>query len=198
MEDIAEELRVAIGRFVRATREGADSLPPIRAEAMGYLSREGPMSIAELAAYRGVRHQSMSRVVGDLEALGFVARAPDPADARAFVITLTPAGESALQADRAARRDWVAAAIEARLTPAEGAMLRAVPALLHRLAGFGDKRRPEGSGDKRGPEGSGEGRKLGSSGDGGKLGSSGDGGRLGGFGDKRTPGDSGDERKGVQ
>jgi DNA-binding MarR family transcriptional regulator len=133
MEDVAEELRAAIGRFVRATRAHAGSLPPMRAEAMGYLSREGPRTVAELAAIRGVRHQSMSRIVGELGGLGFVDRSPNPADARENVVTLTAAGRAALEADRAARRDWVAAAIEARLTPAERAMLRAVPLLLDRL-----------------------------------------------------------------
>ena len=132
-EDIAEELRVAIGRFVRATRAHADTLPPARAGAMGYLSREGPQTIAWLAARHGVRHQSMSRIVGELESLGYVARTANPADARGFVISLTAAGEAALEADRTARRAWVARAIETRLTPAERAVLLGVPALLDRL-----------------------------------------------------------------
>lgn len=132
--DLAEELRQAIGRFVRVIRTGADTLPPTRADALGYLGREGPLTIAALAARRGVKHQSMSRTVSELEALGHVAREPNPADARGFVITLTPAGEAALDTDRRARRDWVAAAIGTRLTPAERQMLRAVPLLLDRLA----------------------------------------------------------------
>jgi hypothetical protein len=49
------------------------------------------------------------------------------------VIGLTPAGEAALDADRAARRAWVATAIEIRLTPIERTILLAVPALLDRL-----------------------------------------------------------------
>lgn len=134
MDDIAEELRQAVGRFVRATRAHADTLPPTRADTMGYLSREGPLTIAQLAARRGVRHQSMSRAVGELEAMGFVRRAVNPGDARGFVLTLTAAGAAALDADRAARRDWVAAAIASRLTPAERLVLAAVPALLDRLA----------------------------------------------------------------
>jgi DNA-binding MarR family transcriptional regulator len=133
-EDIADELLVAIGRFVRATRAHADSLPPARAQAMGYLSREGPQTIAWLAARHGVRHQSMSRIVGELESLGYVTRAANPSDARGFVLSLTAAGEAALDADRAARRSWVATAVETKLTPAERAILRAVPSLLERLA----------------------------------------------------------------
>jgi len=133
-EDIAEELRVAVGRFVRATRAHADTLPPARAAAMGLLGREGPRTIAWLAERHGVRHQSMSRIVGELESLGYVTRVANPSDARGFVIGLTAAGEAALDADRAARRARVATAIETRLTPAERAILQAVPALLDRLA----------------------------------------------------------------
>src|SRR4051794_22727609 len=103
-EDVAEELRVAIGRFVRAARAHADTLPPARAEAMGYLSREGPQTIARLAERHGVRHQSMSRIVGELESLGYVARAATPTDARGFAISLPAAGAAALDAARAARR----------------------------------------------------------------------------------------------
>lgn len=131
--ELAEALRRSIGRLVRAVRSDADTLPPTRAAALGHLSREGPLTIAALAGRRGVRHQSMSRTVAELEALGQVRRDPNPDDARGFVITLTPAGAAALDADRAARRDWLAAAIRARLTPAEQHVLRAVPLLLDRL-----------------------------------------------------------------
>jgi DNA-binding MarR family transcriptional regulator len=64
-----------VGRFVRATRANADVLPPTRAEVLAQLERDGPCSIAELAARRGVRHQTMSRMVADLEQLDLVARA---------------------------------------------------------------------------------------------------------------------------
>ncbi|BCY15248.1 MarR family winged helix-turn-helix transcriptional regulator [Actinoplanes sp. L3-i22] len=134
LPDLAEQLRQAIGRLVRTTRAQADSLPRTHAETLGYLSREGPRTIAELAALRRVTHQSMSRTVGELAALGFVSRTPNPADARGFVITLAPAGGVALDTDRAARREWVAAAIANRLTPEEQRLLAAVPALLDRLA----------------------------------------------------------------
>jgi DNA-binding MarR family transcriptional regulator len=133
-DDLAEQLRQAIGRLVRTTRAHADALPRTHAETLGYLSREGPRTIAELAALRRVKHQSMSRTVGELDSLGFVSRAANPADARGFVITLTPAGAVALDTDRAARREWVAARIAKALTPEEQSLLAAVPALLDRLS----------------------------------------------------------------
>lgn len=133
--DLAERLRQSIGRFVRATRARADSLPPPQAETLGWLSRSGPLTIAALASLRGVRHQSMSRTVGELEELGYVSRAVNPADGRGFVITVAAAGAQALDADRTARREWVAEAIATRLSPDEQRVLSAVPALLDRIAG---------------------------------------------------------------
>ncbi|GAA0442117.1 MarR family transcriptional regulator [Actinoplanes capillaceus] len=133
-EELAERLRQSIGRFVRTTRAGADTLPPTRAEALGVLLREGPQTIAQLAARRGVKHQSMSRTVGELEALGMVGRAASPDDGRAVVITLTEAGTAALESDRVARRRLMADAITTRLSPAEREMLNVVPLLLDRLS----------------------------------------------------------------
>ncbi|MEU8665094.1 MarR family winged helix-turn-helix transcriptional regulator [Actinoplanes philippinensis] len=133
-EELAERLRQAIGRFVRATRAHADTLPPTRSEVLGVLRREGPCTIARLAGRRGVRHQSMSRTVGELELLGLVGREPSPDDGRAVVITLTEAGVAALEADRLARRRVMAEAIATRLSAAEREVLDAVPMLLDRLS----------------------------------------------------------------
>jgi DNA-binding MarR family transcriptional regulator len=132
--DIAEQLRQAIGRLVRTTRAHADTLARTHAETLGYLSREGPRTISELAALRRVKHQSMSRTLGELEALGFVDRASNPADGRGFMIMLTAEGAFALETDRAARRHWVAASIASKLTAEEQRLLAAVPALLDRLS----------------------------------------------------------------
>ncbi|MFI1995243.1 MarR family winged helix-turn-helix transcriptional regulator [Actinoplanes sp. NPDC020271] len=133
-EELAERLRLSIGRLVRGTRTGADTLPRTRSEALGLLLREGPRTIAQLAGHRGVKHQSMSRTVAELEALGLVERQPSPDDGRAFVITLTEAGAAALDADRQARRRLLATAIAERLSPAEREMLAVLPTLLDRLS----------------------------------------------------------------
>jgi DNA-binding MarR family transcriptional regulator len=134
---LAERLRDAIGRFVRMTRDQADTLAPPHASTLGYLDRYGAMSIAQLAKLRGVRHQSMSRTVMELEDAGHVERRPNPDDARGFVIEITEAGRGLLNADRWARGRWVAAAIAAALTDAERARLEAVPEIFDRLTRFG-------------------------------------------------------------
>lgn len=132
--ELAEQLRTAIGRLVRATRAQTDTLPRARAELLGQLDRDGPRTIAQLAAGRNVRHQAMSRAVKDVEALGLVERRPDPNDARAQLIRITAAGAKVLTRDRAARRDLLATAIGERLDDAERRALQQVPRLLAKLS----------------------------------------------------------------
>ncbi|AGL16989.1 MarR family winged helix-turn-helix transcriptional regulator [Actinoplanes sp. N902-109] len=137
-DDLAERLRQAIGRFVRVTRARADTIPAPQAAALAALDRDGPQTIAGLAAGRGVKHQSMSRTLAELAEKGLVSRAPSPGDGRAVLIALTPAGATALEADRQSRRQWVAAAIEAELSAEERRILGAVPDILDRLSATGE------------------------------------------------------------
>jgi DNA-binding MarR family transcriptional regulator len=134
--ELAERLRVSIGHFVRTTRSHADTLSQPHAATLGLLDREGDLSIAALAERRGVRHQSMSRTVTELEQLGHLGRRRNPADGRGFLFALTPSGRLALEADRRARRDWLAQAIGEVLDGEERAVLGGVPELLDRLAAY--------------------------------------------------------------
>ncbi|MER6810025.1 MarR family transcriptional regulator [Spirillospora sp. NPDC000708] len=132
-DQLAERLRTSIGGLVRTARSQADALAPPVAQTLGLLDREGEASIASLAQRRRVRHQSQSRTVKDLESLGYAVRRPDPRDGRGRVIAITPEGRAALDRDRRARRDWLAAAIATALTPDEQDRLAELPALLDRL-----------------------------------------------------------------
>jgi DNA-binding MarR family transcriptional regulator len=139
-EILAERLRESIGRFVRATRTHADSLTGPHSATLGLLSREGDATIATLAQRRGVRHQSASRTVLELQDLGHVRRRPDPADGRAILIALTEAGQRAVDDDRRARRDQIAGAITDTLDADERKRLEALPDLLDKLAAYTEGR----------------------------------------------------------
>ncbi len=87
-------------------------------------------TVAELARRAGVTKQAMGELVDDLEAKGYLRRAPDPQDARAKLIRLTANGGRHV-AD--ARR--IVAAIERDLARRLGARrLRELRALLRSLA----------------------------------------------------------------
>jgi DNA-binding MarR family transcriptional regulator len=113
----------AIGRVQR--RE----LSRTAASVLAALRDGGPQRITGLAAFEAVAQPTMTTLVGRLERDGLVTREPDPADARAVLVSLTPEGLLRLKRIREAR----AAAIEERLRELEPlereALAAAMPAL---------------------------------------------------------------------
>ncbi|MGC5259378.1 MarR family winged helix-turn-helix transcriptional regulator [Gordonia sp. DT218] len=132
--DLAEDLRRAVGGFVRAVRSVTESLPSGYGEVLGALDRDGPQSVATLARKRRVRHQSMRITVRDMEATGLVSRAADPDDARSALVSMTDGGGEALARDRTRRREIVAAAADTDLTPRQREILDQMPEILEIMA----------------------------------------------------------------
>lgn len=83
---------------------------------------DGPRRLGELAQVLDVAPRSITAKVDQAEADGQVRRVPDPADRRATLVELTPAGRDVL-ARVAAERSAGAAERLARLTPGERAEL---------------------------------------------------------------------------
>jgi len=69
---------------------------------------EGPLRITALSGLLEVDLSVASRQVKALEDTGLVQRAPDPADARAALVSATAAGHEALELVRSARREVLA------------------------------------------------------------------------------------------
>ena len=132
LDTLPTELRVALGRLLRRLRS-EHRFPLTQASVLGWLDRDGPLSIGELAALQSVRPQSMSQTVGELETVGLIERRPDERDGRRTQVALTPRGRKALDADRAAREGWLRHEI-VQFTPEEQETLRAAVVLLTRLA----------------------------------------------------------------
>ena len=130
---LAEELRRAIGSFVRVVRDKEEAQTSARSEALGLLDREGKMNVAILAQRRGVTHQTMRLVVGQLEAGRLVERSPDPTDRRSQLVSLTDAGRREVARIRAARASKIGAMIEDTLSSAERTHLRQSILLIERL-----------------------------------------------------------------
>jgi len=76
----------------------------------------GPLTIGALAERLEVTQQAASKSVADLERRGYVAREPDPADARARLVALTERGRSAIEGGRR-HRAAIAAELGERLGP---------------------------------------------------------------------------------
>ena len=97
--------------------------------------------MSALARAESVRPQSMRVTVATLETLGAVSGG-DPTDGRQTLIALTPGFRKALQANRAAKDDWLFRALHAQLSEAEQAELASAVKLLQRLAEFQEPPRP--------------------------------------------------------
>jgi len=76
----------------------------------------------------------MGPLVAALEAAGLVSGAPDPADGRQTILSLTDACRKWIQEGRAARQDWLSRTIQARLSAQEQEDLARAVELLKRLA----------------------------------------------------------------
>ena len=79
------------------------------------LQRDGPATATQLALAENMRPQSMGAIVSALEAAGLVTGAPDPADGRKTILSLTPACIEWVKAGRAAREDWLSRAMHKHL-----------------------------------------------------------------------------------
>lgn len=130
--DDANELRRAIGDSVRAIRR-SETTPEGQIEVLGFLARDGAHSIAALARLRRVRHQTMRTTVADLEAHGLVERAPDPADARGVLVSLTGTGMAMIVESRTRRSARVLAAAQRALTVEEREVLARAAGALDKL-----------------------------------------------------------------
>ncbi|AQZ60756.1 Transcriptional regulator, MarR family [[Actinomadura] parvosata subsp. kistnae] len=122
---------------------GFDGLRVSHGYVFQHLVEDLPRTIGELARKMEVTQQAASKVVAELEGLGYVERVPDPRDARIRRVRLTGRGHAAVGAARRAR-----AAQEERLVARGGRErleeCRAVLAeLLEELSGAGAVRRRE-------------------------------------------------------
>ena len=132
---VANRLRPVLLRIHRYLRGEAHELgvTSTQASLLGAISRSPGIGLGELAVQE---HMSAPTLVGHmdrLEAAGFVERArSNPTDRRRVGLTVTPAGNAALETLRARRTAWLAARLET-LAPQELAAVAAAIEPLGRL-----------------------------------------------------------------
>lgn len=130
---LAERLRATLGSFVRGVKTQADTPTTAQSDTLSLLDREGPLSVAELADRRNVRHQSMRLVAAQLESQGLVGKMPNPADGRSQLLTITESGRAELSRARRARTGQIAGLIEERLSAEDRRTLEAAIGIIERL-----------------------------------------------------------------
>ncbi|MDT5013736.1 MAG: hypothetical protein QOH57_5353 [Mycobacterium sp.] len=86
-----------------ATQRTRLPLPWAQARLLSTIDDQGPTRISELAALDHCSQPTMTMQVRRLEDAGLVTRTADPADGRAVLIEITPAGTETLRSVRADR-----------------------------------------------------------------------------------------------
>jgi DNA-binding MarR family transcriptional regulator len=137
IDEVAGALHASVRLLVQRLRqtqavEGDLSSP--ETSALARLDGMGPTTAAELARLERISPQSMGATVAGLEARGLLGRAPDPADGRRSILSLTADGRALLQRRRSARSGHLSEALESAFTRAEVKQLQAAAPLIERLA----------------------------------------------------------------
>jgi DNA-binding MarR family transcriptional regulator len=132
---LAAELRTVLGQLKRKLRQygGQHDLTSSQIAVILRLEKDGPATVSSLARAEGMRPQSMSAVIDPLEEMGLVTGAADPNDGRKTLLSLTEACRKSIEDGRAARQDWLARAIEQKLSPQEQKQISVAMHLLARL-----------------------------------------------------------------
>ncbi|KGN37518.1 MarR family winged helix-turn-helix transcriptional regulator [Knoellia subterranea] len=116
-----------------ATRNAANlDVPPAQMRLLALVSDLGPARIGDLAEADHSSQPTMTTQVQRAEAHGWLTRTPDPDDARASLIALSPKGGRQLAAARAARTAAIAP-LFAELGPRDAATLNRAVAIVDRL-----------------------------------------------------------------
>ncbi|RYF44299.1 MAG: MarR family transcriptional regulator [Comamonadaceae bacterium] len=115
---------------------------------LGHLYRAGPLTPTDLARRDGVKLQTLTRLLAELEVENVVVRTPHESDRRQTRLSLTQAGVQLLTAHVHQREASLARAIGLDLSPDEQALLLQACALIDRVA---DRlaAEPEGSENSR-------------------------------------------------
>ncbi len=125
-------MSVGLVRRLRSTASPGD-LTWSQESALLRLETGGPQTISQLARAEGTRSQSMGAIVASLEAQGLADRAPDSSDGRQSIISVSDAGQRALDDARAVKQDWLAERLANQLTQHEQRILAQAISLLQRI-----------------------------------------------------------------
>ena len=119
-------------------RIAAAGHPDLR-PAHGYVFQHliaGPARITELAGKLGMTVQGASKLVAELEQLGYVDRQVDPGDRRNRIVALTTRGWAGIEAGRAARAAVTAELRAALGEPAADTLVAALQRLAEHTGGL--------------------------------------------------------------
>ena len=110
-DELGSDLVVHAARLVRAVRRELEL--PAGTRIISLLDEHGALGITRLADLDRSSQPTMSGAIAQLVDQGWVAKEPNPADARATLVTLTDAGRAELARIRRLHGERVAALVDA-------------------------------------------------------------------------------------
>jgi len=133
----ASRLRASVSLLSRQLRSGSagpDGPSVAKLSVLGQLHRHGPCTPTALAGLERVKLQSLTRLLAELEAEGWIGRAPHPSDGRQWLLSLTAEGVRRLKALMRRREAALAEAIGATLDVGQRALLLQACGLIDDIA----------------------------------------------------------------
>jgi DNA-binding MarR family transcriptional regulator len=135
LDRVAGDLSASLGLLVRRLRQvhvdGDITLS--QASVLVRLERDGPATPGTLARVEQITPQSMGAILAALQESGLVSRRGDPSDGRRVRVSITAAGQAALQGVRHEKARRLARAMSEGFTPTEQRQLIEAIPLLQRL-----------------------------------------------------------------
>lgn len=133
----ASRLRASVSQLSRQLRSGSagpDGPSVAKLSVLGQLHRHGPCTPTALAGLERVKLQSLTRLLAELEAEGWIGRTPHPSDGRQWLLSLTAEGVRRLKALMRRREAALAEAIGATLDVGQRALLLQACGLIDGIA----------------------------------------------------------------
>lgn len=132
----ATQVRRSVLQLWRRLRPGLqqDDVSLSKLSVLGLLHRHGPLSPSAIAAHEGVKLQTLTRLLAELESDGVVQRTQSEADRRSSVVSLATAGRRRLAGIMQSSDEALARVIAQTLSPQERALLEQACMLLDRVA----------------------------------------------------------------
>lgn len=131
----ASQLRRTVAHLYQSLRPGLRQagISMAKLSVVGQVFRAGALTPTELAAREGVKIQTLTRVLAELEAEGWLRREPHAADGRQSLLSLTPFGKGQLAKVGRASDAALTEAMQATLQPEDLALLQQACVVMERL-----------------------------------------------------------------
>jgi DNA-binding MarR family transcriptional regulator len=128
---------VSVLRLARRLRKhDLAGLTPSQLSTLATVGQQGPVRLGDLAASERIAPSTLTRLISVLEDRGYVRREAAPADARAYLVTVTDEGQEALERIRREATSMLTDILR-ELPPDQLAALSAALPALEQLAGSG-------------------------------------------------------------